>query len=250
MALSSPILSAEVLSERLDDPELRVVDVRWVLGSPGRGREAYDAGHIPGAIFLDVDTDLVAAEGPGRHPLPSPTEFRARLEAAGIRTSHTVVSYDDVGDRSRRRSEPNAMAADHIGIGERVRRGVDPHAQAWHQPPTLPTDREVNLVGDDVGQAQEHQGRFVRDDRPWPLLQPRRDDLLTRFRRVVPQAVQTAADAQEAARPRVVGQQRRAEAVSGGLFRGEVPSLPAGRLEERLVIRASDSLVVHTLNCT
>jgi len=97
VALSSPILSPEALAERLDDPELRVVDVRWVLGSTGRGREAYDAGHIPGAIFLDVDTDLVAAEGPGRHPLPSPTEFRARLEAAGIRTSHTVVSYDDVG---------------------------------------------------------------------------------------------------------------------------------------------------------
>lgn len=97
MALSSPILSAEVLSGRLDDPELRVVDVRWVLGSPGRGREAYDAGHIPRAIFLDVDSDFVAAEGPGRHPLPSPTDFRVRLEAAGIGTGHTVVVYDDVG---------------------------------------------------------------------------------------------------------------------------------------------------------
>jgi thiosulfate/3-mercaptopyruvate sulfurtransferase len=97
VALSSPILSPEALAERLDDPDLRVVDVRWVLGSPGRGREAYIAGHIPGAIFLDVDTDLVAAGGPGRHPLPSPTDLRARLETAGIGTGHAIVVYDDVG---------------------------------------------------------------------------------------------------------------------------------------------------------
>ena len=76
---------------------MRVVDVRWLLGTPGRGRELYGEGHIPGAIFLDVDTDLVAPEGPGRHPLPSPTVFRARLEVAGIGSEHTVVAYDDVG---------------------------------------------------------------------------------------------------------------------------------------------------------
>jgi thiosulfate/3-mercaptopyruvate sulfurtransferase len=97
MAPRSPIISPATLFARLDDPALRVVDVRWVLGAPGRGREAYDAGHIPGAIFLDVDTDLVAPEGPGRHPLPSPTAFQARLEAAGIGTEHEVVAYDDVG---------------------------------------------------------------------------------------------------------------------------------------------------------
>jgi thiosulfate/3-mercaptopyruvate sulfurtransferase len=93
----SPIVSPSNLAARLDSPDLRVVDVRWVLGAPGRGREAYEAGHIPGAIFLDVDADLAAAEGPGRHPLPSPTAFRSRLEAAGIGTEHEVVAYDDVG---------------------------------------------------------------------------------------------------------------------------------------------------------
>jgi thiosulfate/3-mercaptopyruvate sulfurtransferase len=93
----SPIVSPAALFARLDAPEIRVVDVRWVLGAPGRGREAYDAGHIPGAIFLDVDGDLAAAEGPGRHPLPSPVAFRTRLEAAGIGSEHQVVAYDDVG---------------------------------------------------------------------------------------------------------------------------------------------------------
>jgi thiosulfate/3-mercaptopyruvate sulfurtransferase len=94
MSLISPIDLATRL-ERPDD--VRVVDVRWYLGRPGDGRRAFEAGRIPGAIFLDVDTDLVATEGPGRHPLPSPAEFRRRLEAAGIGDRHLVVAYDDVG---------------------------------------------------------------------------------------------------------------------------------------------------------
>ena len=97
MAQQSPVTSVEMLHARLGDPSLRVVDVRWVLGEPGRGRMAYEAGHVPGAIFLDVDDDLVAPEGPGRHPLPTPAPFRARLEALGIGTEHSVVAYDDVG---------------------------------------------------------------------------------------------------------------------------------------------------------
>ena len=82
---------------RLGAPDLRLVDVRWVLGSPGAGRAAYDAGHLPGAIFLDLDTDLAAAVGPGRHPLPAPADFRERLEAAGIGAGDEVVAYDDAG---------------------------------------------------------------------------------------------------------------------------------------------------------
>lgn len=97
MLIPSPIVSPGDLAAMLGDPSLRVVDVRWVLGGPGRGREAYDAGHIPGAVFLDVDTDLVAQAGPGRHPLPSPAAFRATLERAGIGSEHHVVAYDDVG---------------------------------------------------------------------------------------------------------------------------------------------------------
>lgn len=94
-----PIISPSELAGRLrtEPDRLRVVDVRWVLGQPGRGREAYDRDHVPGAIFLDVDGDLTATEGPGRHPLPSPTVFRQRLEAAGIGSGHLVVAYDDVG---------------------------------------------------------------------------------------------------------------------------------------------------------
>ena len=69
------------------------------MGSPGAGRVGYAAGHIPGAIFLDLDTDLAAADGPGRHPLPDPARFRERLEAAGIGAKDDVVVDDDVGGR-------------------------------------------------------------------------------------------------------------------------------------------------------
>jgi thiosulfate/3-mercaptopyruvate sulfurtransferase len=93
----SPLVSPESLHSRLGAPELRLVDVRWVMGSPGAGRAGYEAGHIAGAIFLDLDTDLAARDGPGRHPLPTPAEFRDRLEAAGISDTDEVVVYDDVG---------------------------------------------------------------------------------------------------------------------------------------------------------
>ena len=96
---SSPLITVETLAGSVDDPALRVVDVRWYLGKPGAGREAYEAGHLPGAAFLDVDGDLAdpPGTGPGRHPLPSPAAFRARLEAHGIGDGHRVVAYDDVG---------------------------------------------------------------------------------------------------------------------------------------------------------
>lgn len=93
----SPVISPSELLARLGSPEIRIVDVRWVLGAPGRGREAYDTDHLPGAIFLDVDGDLTATDGPGRHPLPPPIQFRERLEAVGIGSEHEVVAYDDVG---------------------------------------------------------------------------------------------------------------------------------------------------------
>jgi thiosulfate/3-mercaptopyruvate sulfurtransferase len=83
------------LAARLDDPDLRVCDVRWFLGRPSDGRRAYEAGHIPGAGFLDVDGDLAAPPGPGRHPLPRPASFLATLAARGIGARHRVVAYDD-----------------------------------------------------------------------------------------------------------------------------------------------------------
>jgi thiosulfate/3-mercaptopyruvate sulfurtransferase len=92
-----PLISVDELAARVGDADLRVIDCRWYLGRPGEGHAAYDGGHLPGAIHVDVDADLAAAEGPGRHPLPDPGAFAARLGALGVGDDHLVVAYDDVG---------------------------------------------------------------------------------------------------------------------------------------------------------
>jgi thiosulfate/3-mercaptopyruvate sulfurtransferase len=95
--LSSPLVAAEELASRLGDPNLRVADVRWYLGQPGEGRRRYESAHIPGAVFVDLDTDLAAPSGAGRHPLPDPRSFASRIGALGIGDEHDVVVYDDAG---------------------------------------------------------------------------------------------------------------------------------------------------------
>ncbi len=97
----SPLISVEELVGQLagDDPPV-VFDLRWYLGKPGAGRAAYLEGHIPGALFLDLDEDLsdhLGLGAPGRHPLPSPATFASRMAEAGIRDGARVVGYDDVG---------------------------------------------------------------------------------------------------------------------------------------------------------
>jgi thiosulfate/3-mercaptopyruvate sulfurtransferase len=97
MSSRSPLITVEALSAGLHEPALRVCDVRWYLGRPGDGRAAYAAGHLPGAVFVDLDGDLADPPGPGRHPLPDPARFVARLAELGIGRDHDVVAYDDAG---------------------------------------------------------------------------------------------------------------------------------------------------------
>ena len=97
-----PLVSADWLREHLGEPGLRVVDLRWYLDGRS-GREAFESGHLPGAVFLDLDRDLTAAEGPGRHPLPSRKQFQEAMRAAGIDPDSRVVAYDDMGGFSAAR---------------------------------------------------------------------------------------------------------------------------------------------------
>ena len=97
LRLGGPLVDVPAVAGAIDDPLLRVVDCRWYLGRPGDGVIAYEAGHLRGALHLDIDSDLAAPTGPGRHPLPDPAVFRRRMEQAGIGDAHTVVAYDDVG---------------------------------------------------------------------------------------------------------------------------------------------------------
>jgi thiosulfate/3-mercaptopyruvate sulfurtransferase len=97
-----PLITAEELARTQTDPRLRIADVRWTLGQPDRGRDAYAAGHIPGAVFVDLDRDLAAA-GPGlhpqggRHPLPDPAAFAERMGRLGFGDRDRIVVYDDTG---------------------------------------------------------------------------------------------------------------------------------------------------------
>ena len=79
------------------------VDCRWQLGEPEPGRELYLAGHVPGASFLDVDTELsdLSVEGQGRHPLPSAERFAATASLAGIGGGVFVVAYGSMGGAER-----------------------------------------------------------------------------------------------------------------------------------------------------
>jgi thiosulfate/3-mercaptopyruvate sulfurtransferase len=90
-----PLVSAEWLREHLDDPNLRIVDFRWYLLG-GKGRDAYAKGHIPGAVFVDLE-EVTGKEGGGRHPLPTRAQFDEAMQKAGISAATRVVAYDDVG---------------------------------------------------------------------------------------------------------------------------------------------------------
>jgi thiosulfate/3-mercaptopyruvate sulfurtransferase len=95
--VTSPLISVDELAGRLDDAQVVVCDVRWYLADPGQGRREYERDHIPGAVFVDLDTVLTSTEGPGRHPLPSPADFVLRLGELGISPEQAVVAYDSSG---------------------------------------------------------------------------------------------------------------------------------------------------------
>ena len=90
-----PLVGVEWVREHRH--ELIVADVRWYLD--GRSaRAAYESGHVPGALFVDMDTDLSDHSQPatmGRHPLPSPEHFATAMSRLGIDGRTPVVAYDD-----------------------------------------------------------------------------------------------------------------------------------------------------------
>lgn len=95
-----PLVTTEWLASELGNARLRIVDVRWYLDPARKGSDAYRAGHIPGAVFLDIDADLSAPGGRrggplGRHPWPSSEQVGEVMSGAGIGADTRVVAYDD-----------------------------------------------------------------------------------------------------------------------------------------------------------
>ncbi|WP_026677733.1 sulfurtransferase [Fictibacillus gelatini] len=91
------VVSKEWLIEHLNENELIICDCRFDLSDPAKGRNEFEAGHITGAIYVDLEQDLSGkkhAHG-GRHPLPDMDEFIKKLGEWGIDETKTVVMYDD-----------------------------------------------------------------------------------------------------------------------------------------------------------
>jgi len=93
------LISAEQLAQHIDDPAWRVFDCRHDLSKPDFGEQAYRETHIRNAQFLSLDHDLAGPKNGsnGRHPLPEPATFAARLARCGVANDSQVVAYDDAG---------------------------------------------------------------------------------------------------------------------------------------------------------
>lgn len=91
------LVSTEWLAERLGDPALRVVDATWYLPNVGRsGRADYEAAHIPGALYWDIDAIADPADALP-HMVPAPEDFARMVGALGIGSAHDIVVYDALG---------------------------------------------------------------------------------------------------------------------------------------------------------
>lgn len=90
------LINVQDLQSRIDEPNLRIVDCRFDLADASAGRRGYRDGHVPGAVFADLDEDLAApvSARSGRHPLPDVDTFAITLGRLGIGNASDVVVYD------------------------------------------------------------------------------------------------------------------------------------------------------------
>lgn len=122
------LIAPAELAQRLDEPGLVIFDVRHNLMDHAAGRREYDAGHVPGARFLDHEAQLAAPRTGtnGRHPLPTREDFAALMASQGVTPGSAVVAYDASG----------GMFAAHLWwmlrwIGHADVRVLDGGWQAW-----------------------------------------------------------------------------------------------------------------------
>jgi thiosulfate/3-mercaptopyruvate sulfurtransferase len=97
----SSLVTTDWLANHLDDPNVRIADVRWYLLDRDKGARDYANAHIPNAIYLHIDHDLSAPPlsdaKTGRHPLPDAPAFAETMARAGISNATHVIAYDDAG---------------------------------------------------------------------------------------------------------------------------------------------------------
>jgi thiosulfate/3-mercaptopyruvate sulfurtransferase len=101
--VKSPIVSADWLKANIKNPYIVPADCRFNLLDHAYGKRSYTSGHIPGAVFFDMEKDLSSPEKSfGRHPIPALDEFTKVLENRGISRKSIVVAYDDDGSGAAR----------------------------------------------------------------------------------------------------------------------------------------------------
>lgn len=103
--MSVLISAADVVERIRSGHRTAVLDVRWTVSDPD-GRDAYLAGHLPGAVYVDLDSEMSdhSVTGAGRHPLPSPAALQQAARRWGIGGGDTVVVYDDWNNQAAARA--------------------------------------------------------------------------------------------------------------------------------------------------
>ncbi len=144
MTRPGPLISAGELRAAVERPVL--LDVRWALGD-SRGREKYLAGHLPGAVFVDLETELADPPDParGRHPLPSVQRLQSAARRWGVTAARPVVVYDDSGGLAAARAWWLLRWGGHPDV-----RLLDGGLAAWLRIGGEPEAGDVVLVPGDV----------------------------------------------------------------------------------------------------
>lgn len=171
------LVTTALVHEHLDDENWAIIDCRFQLGEPAWGRPAYQAGHIPGAVYAHLDDDLSspATEQGGRHPLPDPEALRSRFSSWGIGPGVQVVAYDQDAGLFASRLWWLLRAFGHEAVavldggfakwkseGRPVARGME------HRKPAVFTgafNPEMFATADEVARAASDESRLVIDVR-------------------------------------------------------------------------------------
>lgn len=157
------LVDTETVARHLDAPDWRLFDCRFDLMDPDAGRRAYEAGHVPGAVYVHLDDDLAGEKTPatGRHPLPDLDQLVEKLRRWGVDRNCQLVAYDD---------GPGGIAVRfwwlmrHLGLGRVA--VMDGGFQAWSDeglrlsrevPERRRTDFAPATRGDDVVGASEFE---------------------------------------------------------------------------------------------
>ena len=146
------LIEAVDLARLAEQGTVLICDCRFDLGDPEAGRRDYRAGHIPGAVYVDLEQDLSAAPTGtnGRHPLPDRAAFAARMAALGVTQTGLVVAYDNVGGYYASRLWWMLRWAGHGQVAV-----LDGGLQAWSQSGHDLEEGEVTPVPGDFRAAAE-----------------------------------------------------------------------------------------------